>query len=46
MFTRSLLRRAVSSLVTKPAPAFQAQALVNGEFKPVSLEDYSAFVYD
>ena len=39
MFSRSL-RRAVSSLVTKPAPAFQAQALVNGEFKEVSLSDY------
>jgi len=39
MFSRSI-RRAVSSLVTKPAPAFQAQALVNGEFKEVSLSDY------
>merc|ERR1712168_454463 len=39
MFSRSI-RRAVSSLVTKPAPAFQAQALVNGAFKEVSLDDY------
>jgi len=43
-----MLRRAVNlatrahhaSLVTKPAPAFAANALVKGEFKQVSLADY------
>jgi len=28
------------SLVTKPAPAFEAEAVVNKEFKNVNLEDY------
>merc|ERR1712025_731590 len=28
------------TLVTKPAPHFQANALVNGSFKQVSLDDY------
>ena len=32
--------RANSSLVTKPAPAFAAQALVKGQFQQVSLDDY------
>merc|ERR1711981_317401 len=40
MFVRNLVRRAASSLVTKPAPAFKAQAVVNGAFKEVSLDDY------
>merc|ERR1711939_180225 len=40
MFARNMLRRAASSLVAKPAPAFKAQALVNGAFKEVSLDDY------
>jgi len=37
---RNLVRRAASSLVTRPAPKFEAQALVNGGFKSVSLDDY------
>ncbi len=30
----------MSVFVTKEAPNFTAQAVVNGEFKPVSLTDY------
>lgn len=30
----------MSVFVTKPAPEFTSQAVVNGEFKPVSLTDY------
>ena len=42
MFKRVITQalRQNSSLVTKPAPAFSAQALVNGSFEQVSLDQY------
>lgn len=42
MFRKALQTaiRANSSLVTKPAPAFKATALVQGKFQEVSLDDY------
>ena len=36
--------RPISVMVTKPAPAFSAQALVGEEFKQVSLADYKVCV--
>ena len=30
----------LAAQVQKPAPAFKAQAVVDGQFKEVSLEDY------
>lgn len=32
--------------IGQPAPAFNAQALVDGEFKQVQLSDYKGLVFD
>ena len=38
--TLSLSSRVLQAQVQKPAPDFTAQAVVNGQFKEVSLSDY------
>ena len=35
----------MSTLVQKPAPDFKATAVVNGQFKEISLSDYKAKKY-
>merc|ERR1711976_439525 len=42
---KQLAKRTIQSLVTKPAPSFNAQALVNGSFKTVSNEDYTCLFF-
>merc|ERR1712037_470670 len=39
---RHLARRAASAKVTQPAPAFSGQAVVNGSFQEISLEQYTS----